>query len=155
MGPLSAIYVILSTSYIQSEVGTHVDRVSRQADRISRPRPPRSDRASTAGDRCKRISADPAAIDRLLVALFLEAHGAVPEEIVLDLDAIDDPPHGAQEGRRFHAYYDCPCCLPLYVTCGRCPTGKTGEAGRRPVSVRLPPSDRNTPGQDFPQPQHG
>ena len=47
-----------------------------------------------AGDRCKRISADPAAIDRLLVALFLEAHGTAPEEIVLDLDATDDPLHG-------------------------------------------------------------
>ena len=129
--------------------------VSRQADRILRPRPPRSDRASTAGDRCKRISADPAAIDRLLVALFLEAHGVAPEEIVLDLDATDDPPHCAQEGHRFHADFDCPCCLPLYVTCGRCLTGKIREAGGRPVSVRLPPSDRNTRGQDFPQPQHG
>ena len=71
-----------------------------------------------AGDRYKRISADPAAIDRLLVALFLEAHGTAPEEIVLDFDATDDPLHGAQEGRHFHAYYDCHCYLPLYVTCG-------------------------------------
>ena len=155
MGPLSAIYVILSTSYIQSEVGDQVDRVSRQADRALRPRLPRSDRASTAGDPCKRISADPAAIDRLPVALSLEAHGAVPEEIVLDLDATDDPPHGAQEGRQFHAYCDCPCSLPPYVICGRRLTGETGEAGRRSVSVRLPPSDPNTRGQDFPQPQRG
>lgn len=71
-----------------------------------------------AGDRCKRISADPAEIDRLMVALFLEAHGTAPGEIVLDLDATDDPLHGAQEGRHFHAYYDCHCYLPLYVTCG-------------------------------------
>ena len=41
------------------------------------------------------ISADPAAIDRLLVALFLEARGTAPEEIVLDFDATDDPLHGA------------------------------------------------------------
>ena len=34
-------------------------------------------------------------------------------------------------------------------------TGQTGAAGRRPVSVRLPLSDRDTRGRDFPQPQHG
>lgn len=39
-------------------------------------------------------------------------------EIVLDLDAIDDPLHGAQEGHHFHASYDCHCYQPLYVTCG-------------------------------------
>ena len=41
-----------------------------------------------------------------------------PEEIVLDLDATDDPLHGAQEGRFFHGYYGCYCYLPLYVFCG-------------------------------------
>ncbi len=40
-------------------------------------------------------------------------------EIVLDLDATDDPLHGHQEGRFFHGYYDCYCYLPLYVFCGR------------------------------------
>ena len=38
-----------------------------------------------------------------------------PQEIVLDLDATDDPLHGHQEGRFFHGYYDCYCYLPLYV----------------------------------------
>ena len=42
-----------------------------------------------------------------------------PKEIVLDLDATDDPLHGHQEGRFFHGYYDCYCYLPLYVFCGR------------------------------------
>jgi hypothetical protein len=51
--------------------------------------------------------------------LFLEAHEQEPNEIVLDLDATDDPVHGEQEGRFFHGYYDCYCCLPLYVFCGR------------------------------------
>ena len=41
-----------------------------------------------------------------------------PAEIVLDLDATDDPLHGAQEGRFFHGYYGCYCYLPLYVFCG-------------------------------------
>ncbi len=69
-------------------------------------------------DRYKRIVADPGMIDRLLVDLFLEAHEQAPEEIVLDMDATDDPVHGRQEGRFFHGYYRCYCYLPLYVTCG-------------------------------------
>ena len=59
------------------------------------------------------------AIERLLVELFLDAHTAAPEEIVLDFDATDDPLHGHQEGRFFHGYYDSYCYLPLYVFCGR------------------------------------
>ena len=39
-------------------------------------------------------------------------------EIVLDLDATDDPLHGHQEGRFFHGYYKEYCYLPLYVFCG-------------------------------------
>jgi hypothetical protein len=69
--------------------------------------------------RYHKIAHDGAAIERLLVDLFVEAHGAAPEEIVLDLDATDDPLHGHQEGRFFHGYYDCYCYLPLYVFCGR------------------------------------
>ena len=70
-------------------------------------------------DRYKRIVADPQRLDALLVELFLDSHAAAPEEIVLDVDATDDPLHGRQEGRFFHGYYDCYCYLPLYVTCGR------------------------------------
>jgi hypothetical protein len=43
----------------------------------------------------------------------------VPRQIILDLDASDDPLHGEQEGRFFRGYYDCYCYLPLYVFCGR------------------------------------
>ena len=66
-----------------------------------------------------KISHDAAAIERLLVDLFMEAHRRAPRQIVLDLDATDDPLHGQQEGRFFHGYYDNYCYLPLYVTCGR------------------------------------
>jgi hypothetical protein len=69
--------------------------------------------------RYHKISHDPAAIERLLVDLFLEAHRQPPRQIVLDLDATDDPLYGRQEGRFFHGYYDCYCYLPLYVFCGR------------------------------------
>ena len=60
-----------------------------------------------------------AAIEQLFVDLFLEAHSQTPQQIILDLDATDDPLHGHQEGRFFHGYYDCYCYLPLYVFCGQ------------------------------------
>jgi len=68
--------------------------------------------------RYHKIRPEAAAIERLFVELFLEAHAVAPEEIVLDLDATDDPLHGHQEGRFFHGYYDGYCYLPLYIFCG-------------------------------------
>lgn len=76
---------------------------------LSRPEP----------SRYHKISHDPSAIEALFVDVFLEAHARAPEEIVLDLDATDDPIHGGQEGRFFHGYYGGYCYLPLYVFCGR------------------------------------
>jgi hypothetical protein len=76
---------------------------------LSRPEP----------TRYHKISHDGAAIERLFVDLFLEAHSQMPQQIILDLDATDDPLHGHQEGRFFHGYYDCYCYLPLYVFCGQ------------------------------------
>jgi len=68
--------------------------------------------------RYKKIVANPAGMDRLLVDCFLEAHRRPPEEIWLDLDATDDPIHGHQEGRFFHGYYGHYCYLPLYIFSG-------------------------------------
>jgi hypothetical protein len=76
---------------------------------LSRPEP----------TRYHKVSHDPAAIETLFVDVFLEAHRRPPGQIILDLDATDDPLHGGQEGRFFHGYYDCYCYLPLYVFCGR------------------------------------
>jgi hypothetical protein len=73
----------------------------------------------SASTRYHKIGHDPAAIEKLFVDLYLEAHAAAPEEVVIDLDATDDPLHGDQEGRFFHGYYDAFCYLPLYVFCGR------------------------------------
>jgi hypothetical protein len=70
-------------------------------------------------DRYHKIGHDPAALAHLLVDLFLEAHPRPPKQIILDLDATDDPVHGQQEGRFFHGYYSCYCYLPLYAFCGR------------------------------------
>ncbi len=72
-----------------------------------------------APTRYHKISHDPTGIERLFVDLFIEAHKTAPGQIILDLDATDDPIHGHQEGRFFHGYYDCYCYLPLYIFCGR------------------------------------
>ena len=75
--------------------------------------------ALEAGERYKKIVADTAQLDALLVDLFLDWHGSQPERIVLDVDATDDPLHGRQEGRFFHGYYRTYCYLPLYIFCGQ------------------------------------
>jgi len=69
--------------------------------------------------RYHKVSHNPVAIKNLLIDVFLESRARPPRQIVLDLDATDDPLHGEQEGRFFHGYYDCYCYLPLYVFCGR------------------------------------
>ena len=55
-------------------------------------------------DRYKKIGYETDGIDRLLTDVYLEAHREAPGEIILDLDATDDPLHGEQEGRFFHGY---------------------------------------------------
>ena len=69
-------------------------------------------------ERYKKITLQMEAVDRLLVEIFLEAYAEPPDEIVLDLDATDDPLHGNQEGRFFHGYYGHYCYLPLYIFSG-------------------------------------
>ena len=73
----------------------------------------------TKPTRYKKLAANTAKFERLFVDVFLDAHAKPPRQIILDLDATDDPLHGHQEGRFFHGYYDCHCYLPLYVFCGR------------------------------------
>jgi len=94
--------------------------------------------------RYHKIAHDPAAIEALFVDLFLEAHVRAPKQIILDLDATDDPLHGRQEGRFFHGYYDCHCYLPLYVFCGRHllaaklrPSNIDGSAGAKEEIARI------------------
>jgi hypothetical protein len=68
--------------------------------------------------RYKKVVYDGDAIDSLFVDLFLDGLRQPPSEIILDLDATDDPVHGNQEGRFFHGYYGHYCYLPLYIFCG-------------------------------------
>ena len=70
-------------------------------------------------DRHHKLDHDTAAIERLFVELFLDAHDAPKNRIVIDIDATGDPLYGQQEGRHFSGYYDCYCYLPLYIFCGR------------------------------------
>jgi hypothetical protein len=107
-----------------------------KADPLGRDRPRRRDRgAALAGkstlnrleltrpetartSRYKKIVLEGDAVDRLLVDVFLQAYRRPPHQIVIDLDATDDPLHGRQEGRFFHGYYGGYCYLPLYLFCG-------------------------------------
>ena len=66
-------------------------------------------------ERYKKIAMDTDKVDRWIVDAFIAAHESAPEEIILDLDATDDPIHGQQEGRFFHGYYRNYCYLPLYI----------------------------------------
>jgi hypothetical protein len=68
--------------------------------------------------RYKKIIMKSEEIDRLFVDVFLQAHREAPEEIILDVDATDNPLYGKQENRFFHGYYMNYCYLPLYIFCG-------------------------------------
>jgi hypothetical protein len=95
-------------------------------------------------DHYHKIRPNTEAVEGLFVQLFLEAHREAPTQIVLDLDATDDPLHGHQEGRFFHGYYDQYCYLPLYIFCGEhllCSKLRTanidGAAGAREEIERI------------------
>jgi hypothetical protein len=67
--------------------------------------------------RYKKIGVDEERVEEFFLKVFVQAHRPAPQELVLDLDATDDPVHGKQEGRFFHGFYGQYCYLPLYVFC--------------------------------------
>ena len=69
--------------------------------------------------RYKKIVASLGQLQQTLVEVFIrmKAKQCVPEELVLDFDATDDPIHGDQLGKFFHGYYQNHCYLPLYCFC--------------------------------------
>lgn len=97
------------------------DRDSALAGKSTLNRLELADEDADAGSRYCKIVYDQAAIDRLLMTVFLESFEVPPKRIVLDVDATDDPIHGNQEGRFYHGYYNCYCYLPLYIFCGDFP----------------------------------
>lgn len=68
--------------------------------------------------RYKKIEANFEMIEKSFIDLFVQKQKTVPNELILDFDATDDPIHGQQEGRFFHGYYRNYCYLPLYIFCG-------------------------------------
>ena len=97
--------------------------------------------AGTA-DRYKKITYWKQSVDELLVEVFVEAHAAAPEQIVLDVDTTDVELHGDQEGRFFHGYYDHYCYLPLYIfsgehlLCARLRQANTDAAAGAPAEIQ-------------------
>jgi len=85
-------------------------------------------------------------IDGFLVDLFLQMETPTPDtqppaEIVLDVDATDDPLYGHQLGHFFQAYYKEYCYLPLYIFCGESllctklrPSNIDASAGFEPIN---------------------
>jgi hypothetical protein len=89
-----------------------------EAEKGEETRVPEREPGPQEPERYKKISLDFAAVDRLLVDIFLDSFAEERKEMVLDLDSTDDPLHGNQEGRFFHGYYGHYCYLPLYIVCG-------------------------------------
>jgi hypothetical protein len=48
---------------------------------------------------------------------FIASFAEPPRTVTLDLDAVDDPTHGAQQLTLFHGYYEQYQYLPLLITC--------------------------------------
>jgi hypothetical protein len=99
-----------------------------------------------AESRYKKVVAHIGRLQETLVDVFLrmKAKQGVPQELVLDLDATDDPLHGDQLGRFFHAYYGHYCYLPLYIFCDGWPllallrpSNIDGSAGTVPYLQRI------------------
>lgn len=75
--------------------------------------------AGSAPGRYHKIGVDEQAFGKLFTQWYIAAHQQdPPAQIILDLDATDDPLHGAQENRFFHGYYYHYCYLPLYIFAG-------------------------------------
>src|SRR6266403_1039915 len=71
--------------------------------------------------RCHKISANHEAIKDDLLRMGVRCLPKHSLEVVIDLDATDDPLHGHQEGRFFHGFYGCYCYLPLCAFVGSVP----------------------------------
>ena len=73
------------------------------------------------GSRYHRIRMDAKAVEQYLLEQGVKAIPRRVKEMVLDMDATDDPLHGHQQGRFFHGYYRQYRYLPLYCFCGGVP----------------------------------
>ena len=71
--------------------------------------------------RCHKIAADHEAIEDLLIFMGVQTLAKDTAEVVIDLDATNDPLHGQQEGLFYHGYYKEYCYLPLHAFIGSVP----------------------------------
>ena len=71
--------------------------------------------------RARKIAADFARMDDLLVDQLVETHEETPREFVLDIDATDFELLDDQEDRFFHGYYNEVCYLPVVMFVDRHP----------------------------------
>ena len=71
--------------------------------------------------RCHKVPHDPAKVEACLLRMGVRCLPKHAQEVVVDLDAMGHRLHGLQEGRRFNAYYDDYCYLPLYAFVGDFP----------------------------------
>ncbi len=102
----------------------------------------RSDQPEMDG-RYKKIAVSEEAVDEFFINVFVQAQKEAPRELILDLDATDDPLHGRQEGRFFHGYYGSYCYLPLYVFCEDfLLSARLRTADKQPAAWALPEIER-------------
>ena len=77
--------------------------------------------SNNQNSRCHKLPHDPAKIEACLLQMGARCVPKHAKELVVDLDAMGHRLHGLQEGRRFNAYYDDYCYLPLYAFVGDYP----------------------------------
>src|SRR5206468_1395682 len=70
---------------------------------------------------CHKVQADHGQIEATLLLAGVRCLPKHSREVVVDLDATDDPLHGQQEGRFYHGFYESYCYLPLLAFAGAIP----------------------------------
>jgi hypothetical protein len=98
----------------------------RQAERPPEDRPVLLERRAA---QCQRLKV----VNDYLVELFIRTRRTPPAEVILDIDASDDPVHGQQPLSGYHGYYRQHQYLPLFVYDGA--TGFPLAAWLRPGTV--------------------
>jgi hypothetical protein len=68
-----------------------------------------------------KVQADHEKIEATLLCMGVRSLSRHSREVVIDLDATDDPLHGQQEGRFYHGFYQSYCYLPLLAFAGAIP----------------------------------
>jgi len=106
-------------------------------------------KTTDAKSRYKNIRYHEDKLPLTFIELFMKLHPLgrkAPKEIIIDVDATDDPIHGNQEGRVFNGYYDEYCYLPLYMFIGSIPVwAELMTADKDPATGVVPALKRIIP----------